>query len=318
MANRILVTEAMSDCGPEWLRQNGYEVVYGRGTDPQTLTEDLQGCQGVIVRLAEMTSQVLEKAPDLKVIARHGAGVDSVDLDYCRAHGIQVLRNVGTNSCAVAEYAVTLLLACAKSLIQGIDMYQKGEFTKARKVLKPLELSGKTLGLIGMGHVGSIVAQICGAGFGMHVLAFDPYAKQDSLPDYVTLTSERGKVFQQADFISVHVPATPETKGSVGASDFAMMKPSAFLINTARGTIVDEKALIEALKNGVIAGAGLDVTQMEPAENSNPLFAMDNVILTPHCAGSSVEAKEKASLAAAKGCHAVLCGQPVAAPAVLV
>lgn len=317
MANRILVTEPMSDCGPAWLRQNGYEVVYGRGVDPQTLAEDLQGCQGAITRLAEMTARVLEKAPELKVIARHGAGVDSVDLDYCRAHGIQVLRNVGTNSVAVAEYAVTLLLACAKSLPQGTDMYQKGEFAKARKVLKPVELSGKTLGLIGMGHVGRNVAQICGVGFGMRVLAFDPYAKQDGLPDCVTLVTERDSVFREADFISVHVPATPETKGSIGAVDFSMMKRSAFVINTARGSIVDEQALIEALKNGVIAGAGLDVTQMEPAERANPLFAMDNVILTPHCAGSSVEAKEKASMAAAKGCHAVLTGLPVEAPAVL-
>lgn len=318
MTNRILVTEPMSDCGPEWLRQNGYEVVYGRGIDPQTLAEDLQGCQGVITRLAEMNAAVLEKAPELKVIARHGAGVDSVDLDYCQSHGIQVLRNVGTNSVAVAEYAVTLMLACAKSLFQGADMYHNGEFAKARKVLKLTELSGKTLGLIGVGHVGCHVARICGYGFGMRVLAFDPYTKQSGVPDCVTLVTDRDKVFQEADFISLHIPATPETKGSIGAADFDMMKRSAFVINTARGTIVDEQALIDALRNGIIAGAALDVTQMEPAEASNPLFTMDNVIMTPHCAGSSAEAKEKASMAAAKGCHAILTGLPVETPAVLV
>lgn len=317
MANRILVTEAMADCGMEWLRQNGYEVRYGRGTDPETLIEDLQGCQGVITRLAEMTASVLEKAPDLRVIARHGAGIDSVDIDYCRAHGIQVLRNVGTNSVAVAEFTLTLMLACAKSLIPGRDMYQAGEFSKARKTLEAHELAGKTLGLLGMGHIGRIVAQICNEGFGMRVLAFDPYADPLAVSDHVTLTADREQIFRESDYVSIHVPATPETKNSVGAAEFSMMKPTAFLINSARGAVVDEAALIEALREKKIAGAGLDVTAMEPAEASNPLFTMERVILTPHCAGSSVEAKEKASMAAAKGCHAVLAGLPVEAPAAL-
>lgn len=314
----ILVTEAMADCGMEWLRQNGYEVRYGRGTTPEALIEDLQGCQGVITRLAEMTAGVLEKAPELRVIARHGAGVDSVDLDYCRAHNIQVLRNVGTNSTAVAEFALTLILACAKSLLPGRDMYRAGEFSKARKTLEAHELAGKTLGLLGMGHIGQIVAQICGLGFGMRVLAFDPYADPASVPGYVTLSTNREEIFREADFVSIHVPATAETRNSVGAEAFSMMKPTAFLINSARGSVIDEAALIEALQNGVIAGAGLDVTVLEPAKADNPLFTMENVILTPHCAGSTTEAKEKASMAAAKGCHAILSGLPVESPAVLV
>lgn len=318
MVNRILVTEAMADCGMEWLRQNGYEVRYGRGIDPETLVEDLQGCQGVITRLAEMTAEVLEKAPELRVVARHGAGVDSVDVDYCRAHGIQVLRNVGTNSVAVAEFALTLMLACAKSLIPGRDMYRAGEFSKARKTLEAHELAGKTLGLLGMGHIGRIVAQICGQGFGMRVLAFDPYADAASAPDCVTLVADREQIFRESDFVSIHVPATAETRNSVGAEAFSLMKPTAFLINSARGAVVDEAALIEALQNGVIAGAGLDVTALEPANADNPLFHMEQVILTPHCAGSTAEAKEKASMAAAKGCHAILQGLPVEAPAVLV
>lgn len=318
MSRRILVTEAMSDDGPRWLREHGYDVRYGKGIAPEELKEELQGCQGVIARLAELSGDVLSCAPELKVIARHGSGVDSVDLEYCREHGITVLRNVGTNSEAVAEYAVTLILACAKELEQSVRLYQNGEFTKARKQIRALELSGKTLGLVGFGNIARIVARICGLGFDMKVVAYDPYADEVGIPGYVTLTKDRDQVFQEADFISIHVPATSETKNSVGMKEFEKMKGSAYLINTSRGTVVNERELIEALEKGVIAGAGLDVTQIEPAEADNPLFAMKNVIMTPHCAGSSVEAKDKASMAAAKGCHAVLCGLAVEPPAFLV
>lgn len=316
MSFTLLVTESMSDKGMDWLRSNGVTVKYGRGIDPATLIEDLQGCQAVITRLAVMDRAVLEKAPELKVIARHGAGVDSVDVDYCREHGITVLRNVGTNSVAVAEHAVTLIMALAKKIKIRENLYRADQFDKGRKV-KAIELQGKTLGLVGIGHIGSITAGICKNGLGMRVLAFDPYVKPGTIPG-IELVSSKQELFSQADFISVHVPATPETKNSIGAAEFACMKPSAFFINTARGTIVDEAALIRALQENRIAGAGLDVTVEEPTSMDNPLFGFENVIMTPHNAGSSEDSLIRASMAAARGCYAVINGLEVEEPAVVV
>ena len=316
MSFTLLVTESMSDKGMDWLRSKGVTVKYGRGIDPATLVEDLQGCQAVITRLAVMDRAVLEKAPELRVIARHGAGVDSVDVDYCKEHGITVLRNVGTNSVAVAEHAVTLIMTLAKKIKIRENLYRADQFDKGRKV-KAIELQGKTLGLVGIGHIGSITAGICKNGLGMRVLAFDPYVKPGTIPG-IELVSTKKELFSKADFISVHVPATPETKNSIGKAEFDCMKPTAFFINTARGTIVDENALIEALREGKIAGAGLDVTVEEPTSMDNPLFGFENVIMTPHNAGSSEDSLVRASMAAAKGCYAVINGLDVEEPAVVV
>lgn len=317
MSFSLLVTESMSDIGMDWLRERGVTVKYGRGIDAETLIEDLQGCQAVITRLAVLDRTVLEKATELRVIARHGAGVDSVDLEYCKEKGIVVLRNVGTNSTAVAEHAVSLIMALAKKLPKRESLYRADKFNEGRKI-KAVELNGKTLGLVGMGHIGAIVANICANGFGMNVLVFDPYIRKESLSDGIKIVNSKQELFSKADFISVHVPATPETKNSIGKKEFSCMKKTAFFINTSRGTVVDESALIDALKSGSIAGAGLDVTVDEPASMNNPLFCFDNVIMTPHCAGSSEDALDKASMAAAKGCYNVIHGTEVEAPAVIV
>lgn len=310
MSYRILVTEPMSESGPDWLRANGYEVKYGRGTDPQTLIEDLQDCDGVIPRLAVMSDEVISKCPRLKVIARHGAGVDTVDLESCKRHGVRVVNTRGSNSLAVAEHAVMLMLACAKALNHIQTLYRQGGFKEARKTTKGVELSGKTLGLLGLGNIGKNVARIAALGFQMEVIAYDPYQDPQQAPEWVRMVSDRDEIFKLADFVSIHTGATKETNGSVGAREFDMMKPTACLINTARGSIVCEQALIEALQNGRIAAAGLDATDPEPADwQNNPLFHMDNVILTPHCGGSTLESKYRSSLGAAKGCDEILTGK---------
>lgn len=309
MPYRILVTESMAEDGPDWLRANGYEVKYGRGVDPETLIEDLQDCDGVIPRLAVMSDEVISRCPRLKVIARHGAGVDTVDLDSCRAHGVRVVNTRGSNSLAVAEHAVMLMMACAKTLNTLQNLYSRGEFKQARKNTASVELGGKTLGLLGLGNIGKNVARIASQGFQMRVLAYDPYQNPAAVPDGVTLVADRDEIFRQSDFISVHMGATAETKGSIGSREFALMKPTAYFINTARGSIVKEEELIRALREGTIAGAGLDATDPEPADPANPLFHMDNVIMTPHCGGSTLESKRRSSLGAAKGCDEILTGK---------
>ena len=172
----------------------------------------------------------------------------------------------------------------------------------------------QTLGVFGFGQIGRRVAAMAHDGFGMKILAFDPFCKPESVPDYVALVSNRDEIFDNADFITLHMAATAENKHGIGAREFARMKKTACLINTARGSLVDEAALIEALRAGEIAGAGLDATEPEPADAASPLFRMENVIMTPHCGGSTKESKSRSSLGAAKGCDEVLTGKPITSP----
>ena len=239
MSYRILVTEAMSEDGPDWLRANGYEVKYGRGTDEKTLIEDLQDCDGVIPRLAVMSDAVISACPRLKVIARHGSGVDTVDLESCRRHGVRVVNTRGSNSVAVAEHAMLLVLACAKTLNVLQDRYRAGQFKEARKLAAGVEISGKTLGVFGFGQIGRRVAAMAHDGFGMKILAFDPFCKPESVPDYVALVSDRDKIFDNADFITLHMAATAENKHGIGAREFARMKKTACLINTTLQRMTD-------------------------------------------------------------------------------
>lgn len=307
MTYKILVTEAMAEDGPEWLRAQGYEVKYGRGTDPQTLIEDLQDCDGVIPRLAVMSDDVISKCPKLKVIARHGAGVDTVDLESCKKHGVRVVNTRGSNSIAVAEHTIMLMLSCAKALKHNYLLYKNGCFKEARKNTISVEMSGKTIGLLGLGNIGMNVAKMAHYGFQMTVLAYDPYCKKE-IPEWINIV-DRTILFQNSDFISIHTTLTEQTRASVGMKEFSQMKPTAFIINTARGAIINEIDLIDALEKHMIAGAGLDATEPEPEPQDSPLFAMDNVVLTPHCAGSTLESKKRSSLGAAKGCDEILTGK---------
>lgn len=314
MSYRILVTEPMAEDGPDWLRSNGYEVKYARDVDETTLIEDLQDCDGVIPRLAVMSDAVISQCPRLKVIARHGAGVDTVDLESCKRNGVHVVNTRGSNSVAVAEHTMMLILCCAKTLNTLQDRYRSGQFKEARKLASGIEISGKILGVFGFGQIGQRVAAMAHNGFSMDILAYDPFFPAENAPDYVTLVKDRDELFRCSDFITLHMAATDENKKSIGAREFNLMKETAFFINTARGVLVDEDALIAALQQGVICGAGLDATDPEPAEKDSPLFHMKNVIMTPHCGGSTKESKARSSLGAAMGCDEVLTGKPLTSP----
>ena len=207
-----------------------------------------------------------------------------------------------------------MVLACAKTLNVLQDRYRAGQFKEARKLASGVEISEKTLGIFGFGQIGRRVAAMAHDGFGMKILAFDPFCKPESVPAYVTLASDRDEIFKNADFITLHMAATAENKHAIGAHEFSLMKKSAYLINTARGSLVDEAALIDALRTGELAGAGLDATEPEPAAADSPLFQMENVIMTPHCGGSTKESKSRSSLGAAKGCDEVLTGKPLTSP----
>jgi len=307
MAHRILVAEVVADSGLDALRAQGCEVKQTHSIAKEDLIRDLADCDGIIVRTAVLDADVLSANPQLKVIGKHGVGVDNVDLDYCRSHGIPVVNTPRANSQSVAEHAITLMLASAKQICLKSACYAKEDYAVKDRVLGN-EVTGKTLGLIGFGNIGSRVANMAHHGFGMKVIACDPFLPVGVREDGVEVTHDAERVYREADFISVHTPATPETIKSISTQQFKWMKKTAYLINTSRGSVVDEPALIQALRDGEIAGAGLDVSDPEPARGDNPMHRMDNVIMTPHSAAGTVDALDRMSADVAKGIIEVLSG----------
>ena len=308
MAYRILVAEAVADSGLDMLRAAGCEVKKTNSTKKEDLIRDLKDCDGIIVRTAVMDAEVLAANPQLKVIGKHGVGVDNVDLDYCRAHGIPVVNTPRANSQSVAEHAITLILASAKQIAYKAACYAKEDYA-VKDRMEGNEISGKVLGLIGFGNIGSRVAKIAHHGFDMRVIAYDPFLPEGVREDGVEVTHNAEEVYRQADFISVHTPATPQTIHSISTEQFRMMKKTAYFVNTSRGLVVDEPALIKALQDGEIAGAGLDVSDPEPAKGDNPMHKMNNVIMTPHSAAGTKDALNRMSADAAKGILEVMNGQ---------
>jgi len=212
--------------------------------------------EGIILRTnIKLTREIIEAAPHLKVISRTGVGVDNIDVAAATEKGILVCNTPGVNSISVAEQALALMLSVAKQLKTMDKAVHEGNW-KIRYASKAVDIEGKTLGLVGIGHIGSLLAQKCRLAFNMKVIAYDPYVEQ---VEGVELCSSLDQLFSQSDFISIHVPYTEETHHLVDARLLGLMKPDSCLINTSRGPVVDEKALIEALKNKSIAGAGLDV-----------------------------------------------------------
>lgn len=266
------------------LEAAGYEVVRnttGGILEKDAMKEMLADCVGVIVGVDPMDAEVLASAPKLRAIAKYGVGVDNIDMDYCKEHGIKVSRTVGANSEAVADYAMALMLAVARK-VPEIDR-------KCRKLnwgkITTRDVSHATLGLFGLGAIGRHVAERA-QGFGMKVIAYDPYWPEEFAREHGIERADAETIFKNADFISLHLPLMPDTEGFVGEKELGWMKKDAILINTARGGLVDEKALLKALKEGRIYGAGLDAFAHEPPEDDD-WFELDNVVLGSHCAAST-------------------------------
>lgn len=299
MAIRVLLPQPILPAGYAYLREHGYEVVDGRGFTEEDIIADIGDCDAIIVRTAKITAKILDAAPKLKILARHGAGYDGVDLEAARRNKVLVCTAGGANAISVAELAIFYMLYCSRNFKKVEKLYLE-DYRQAKMGIPKTELEGKTLGLVGLGNIGKLVAKKAALGFDMTVLAYDPFANKKDLPEYIQLVEERDAIFKQSDYVSLHVPATPETVHSVSDREFDLMKETAYLINTSRGTIVDEPALIRALKENKIAGAGLDVLEKEPIDPANPLIAMDNVLTAPHIGGATKEASSRSSVACAQ------------------
>ena len=287
---RVLITEAIHPSGVERLARH-VDVIYLPDRPTESVDQHLPDIDGIVVRTAPLTAARLERAARLRVIAKHGVGVDNVDVAAARARGITITFTPGANSQAVAEHALTLMLVLARRVALVSRMLRQGEFDRARQLAVAEDLHGKTLGLVGLGNVGARLAAICRQGLAMRVLAFDPYVTAARTAELgVEHVTELPPLLQQSDVISVHAPLTPETRGIIGATALAQMKPTAILINCARGGLVDEGALLEVLRANRIAGAGLDTFSTEPLPTDHPLLQLENVVVTPHVAGASQEA----------------------------
>lgn len=293
---RVLLTEKIHPAAVELLKQR-FEVIQGSGVDH--VAEELAGCEGVLVRSAHVTAADMEKNPQLKVIAKHGMGLDSIDMDAATTRGIAVVNAPFANMNAVAEHIAMLILALSKRTVRMDKLTRQGGFAE-RNHYKTRELKGSTLGIIGLGKISRLLLRKM-SGFDMNVIAYDPFVEKEEFEQLGVKMVSNQEVYQEADFVVVHTSLTPTTFHLVGKREFAMMKPTAYFINAARGAVVDEQAMIEALQDGKIAGAGLDVFEQEPPAENNPLFFMENVIVSPHNAALSDGAMLAMAMDSAQG-----------------
>ncbi len=265
----------------------------------------MKDAEAVLLSTAyEVTKETIDNAGNLKVVSRTGVGVDNVDVKAATEKGVLVLNTPEANSISVAEHTLALIVSISKQLLMYDSELRAGNF-KIRRTNRSADIDGKTLGLIGCGRIGRFTAEKCKAAFGMQVIGYDPYIKE--LPG-ITIYEDIKEVFKRADYISLHIPLTNETRNLVGKELLSLMKPTAFIVNTARGGIIDEAALAEALKENKIAGAALDVLESEPPAADNPLMPLKNVILTPHSAALTKECSARVAHEAALGISEYLKG----------
>jgi len=310
VSNKILIaTRSFGSTSPrpfEVLAEAGFETVRADMSlemDEDRLIHLLEGVSGAIVGVVPMTARVMENAPDLKVVSMHGVGVDHIDLDAASRQGIVIANCPGANDQAVAELTIGLMIAVARNLSNVDHQLRQGSWGR----YQGSELWNKTLGLVGFGRIGRGVAKRA-RGFDMQVLVYDPYITAEQIEmDHIELT-QLENVITMADFLSLHSPLTPETKHIIGKAELRQMKKSAYLINTARGGLVDEEALYTALIEKHIAGAALDVFADEPPTNS-PLLKLDNLVVTPHIGAHTNEAIERMGVMAAQNVVRVLQGR---------
>jgi D-3-phosphoglycerate dehydrogenase len=306
MAYRVLLSDSL---GPEGLarlqEQPDLEVVARPGLPPAELKQAIKGFHGLIIRSGtKVTADLIAAADELRVIGRAGIGVDNVDVDAATKKGIVVMNTPGGSNVTTAEHAIAMLLALARSIPQAAAGVRAGRWERSKWM--GAELCNKVLGVVGLGNIGSIVAER-GIGLRMKVIAFDPFITPEAAArlrvELVTLP----ELFARADFITLHTPLTPETRGMINRDNIARMKRGVRIVNCARGGIVDEEALAAAIREGHVAGAALDVLSQEPPPPDHPLVQLEQVICTPHLGASTGEAQVNVAIAIAQQVAEFLC-----------
>ena len=286
MKKTVYLSELVADSVREALAEH-YEIV-DHFNDPERI-------EGVMVRQVAMPRERIEQMPNLKVISMHGIGLDRIDVKAAEEHGVKVFNVPGQGAEAVGELAVAYMMALARNLKKAENGLRQGKYESFGPAeLVGHELTGRTLGVIGMGNISRVVMRIMKNAFDMNVLGYDPYTSQAQAEALGAEKVETVKeLFERSDYVSISVPLTDSTRNMVNAEVLAAAKPGLILVNTARGGIIDEDALYEALKNGRLGGAGLDVTVQEPISKDNPLLQLDNFMCSPHIGGSTYESRER-------------------------
>jgi len=294
---KILLYEDMHQAGKTLLAEKA-DLFFASSLEEESLIKEVKEIDGLIIRAnGKVSRRLMDHAPKLKVIGRHGVGVENIDLGAATEKGIWVVNTPEANDISVAEHFFGLALMLSKMLKKGDIALRQGQW-EARYQYIGRELHGKTLGILGFGRIGRAIGRIGHKGFDMKVLYYDVVRYEDAEKEIKAVKASLEEVLSQSDYISVNLPMLPQTKGLLKAREFGLMKPSAFLINLARGPIWDEKALYAFLKEGRIAGAGSDVYAIEPAAKDHPFFQLENFIGTPHMAAHTDEALRRMSLVA--------------------
>jgi D-3-phosphoglycerate dehydrogenase len=301
---KVLIADSLSPKAVEIFEENGVEVEVAVGLKPEELITRIAEFDGLALRsTTKVTAEVLAAAARLKVVGRAGIGIDNIDLDAATAHGVVVMNTPDGNSITTAEHTIALIFALARKIPAADRSTQAGKWEKSR--FMGVELTGKKLGVIGCGNVGSIVASRA-LGLQMRVVAFDPFLAPERAHDLGIEKVELDVLLRSSDFITLHVPMTDQTRGIIDQAALAKTKPGVRIVNCARGGLVVEEDLKEALLSGQVAGAALDVFSQEPARE-NALFGLENVIATPHLGASTAEAQEKVALQVAEQMSSYLC-----------
>ncbi|MBF4695059.1 hydroxyacid dehydrogenase [Fusibacter ferrireducens] len=306
---KVIIPQDITEKGKQFLRDKGYEVIVGPGVeDVEVYKEIVKDADALLVRTGPYPKAVIDAAPKLKVIGRFGVGTDNIDVDYCTQKGIYVTFTPTANALSVAEHTLGLLIMCAHQMKALDKAVQEGNWHLRNKV-PTYNIGGKTLGLVGLGRIGAHVAKMARLGLNMNVIAYDSMRPKNDVPEGIKMCDNMDEVFENSDFVSLHIPCTEDTKGIINQDMLRKMKPTAFLINTGRGGLIVEQDLVNAIKGKIISGAAMDVLIDEPPKPDNPLLKLDNVIITPHSATLTLETMDLVGLHAAMGIHSVLSGQ---------
>ncbi len=305
--SRVLVTEEIADRGLDALREAGHEVDVRLAITPDELVEAIRGASALVIRSAtKVTQEVLEQGSgDLVVVGRAGIGLDNVDVESATRLGVMVVNAPESNIVSAAEHTIALILAQARNIPQAHQALVAGRWERSR--WEGIECSGKTLGIVGLGRVGALVAQRAHA-LGMRLVAYDPYISPERAQRMGVVAMTLEQLVSESDFLTVHLPKTPETVGLIGKDLLARAKPGLRIVNVARGGVVDEEALAEGIRSGRLGGAALDVFAKEPCTDS-PLFSLDSVVVTPHLGASTVEAQDRAGITIAEQVLLALAGE---------
>lgn len=307
MKPKILLLEPIHEDGIGILKEFA-EVDLAKSAKEPAILQGLEGVNGIITRLAKVTSGMIDAAPELRVIARHGVGYDNIDVAHATKRRIPVVFAPEAIALSVAEYTVGVILALARKLRIADAAARSGEWEKRHRELVGNDLRGKTVGIVGLGRIGGEVARRLHA-FHVDLLYYDVVPRPDLDKTLGTRLVSLDELLRESDIVTLHTPLTKATRKMIRRREINMMKQTAFLVNTSRGAVLDEQALVEAIRRKRIAGAALDTYEIEPLETSNPLVQLQNVLLTPHMSGHTVEALRATAVEVAEEVRAVLSGQ---------